>query len=526
MQIIRKCVLLGFTFLSLCLMTGCKGQQENSIENLDTGKTELLPDSTEGIEKEETKNDSEILPQMNQEETVFKKIETAKVSSAESIKKKILKQLGQESVKTVYTKKYQEAASVVIHQQKEKQSYTLESPLFLLDPYGTIHNGLYLYYSSEEPCQVNYSIYVDHDAIPTFHGTLSTSEVLGTEQEGLIVGLMPGMKNYLVLTETDETGETLRTRVTCIDFASLEVTTQVLLTEEAQNLTEATENSMYLLLTDETANKPSIRFLDEANVKRLEIELQQPTNLEVEVAKQGLIFPKDVNTLIVMNRLGEVVRFLPIGEYKYRRGLTYNESTNCVYLIATPNTKKETSEIILSVNLETGESTTIFDSSVITEQTGIVANFESLDFYNEHQLLVNSEVTSSIFCIDIRMGANELKYIISDNPEWNKTDFVVFQGIGNFESLKNQKQIEVDTKDKRLIEGQYYMTMINQLDNKNVYYKIFVDENTQTFTLANMEDVNESPYTGYQLESEENFFYKVELFDFGEFKETSIFKFD
>lgn len=556
MQIIRKCVLLVVTLTSLFMITGCKvqqadlledseSQQEVPLENdenkqeeethriegdetIDTEEIELLPDSNEAMEEEETQSDSEIQSEMNQEEKEFKKIEAVKYSSAESIKKKILKQIGQESVKTVYTKKYQEAANTVINKQKEKQSYTLESPLLLLDPYGTIQNGLYLYYSSEEPCLVNYTIYVDHDAIPTFHGTLSTSEVLGAEQEGLIVGLIAGMKNYLVLTELDETGETLRTKAMCIDFTSLEVTNQVLFAEETQNLIEVTQDSMELLLTDETADKPSIRFLDEAKVKRLEIGLQQPTNLEVVIANQCLVFPKDAKTLIVMNPLGNVVQFLSLDEYRYKRGLIYNESTNCVYLIAELDTKEETTEVILSVNLETAECTTIFDSFTITEQTGIAVTFESLGFYNDHELLVNSEVTSSIFCINILEGANVIKYVISNEVEWKGTylEELVYQGIGSFESLKNQKQIAVDTNDKRLIEGQYYVTMTNQLEDKTVYYRIFVDENTKTFTLANMEDINEDLFAGYQLDLEETSFYKVVPFDFGVFRSKSITQFE
>ena len=83
-----------------------------------------------------------------------------------------------------------------------------------------------------------------------------------------------------------------------------------------------------------------------------------------------------------------------------------------------------------------------------------------------------------------------------------------------------QSSIQIFTDDKRLIEGQYYIIMYN---GKNGCYKIFVDENTKTFTLAEVIEFNAPEENGSVHMYQSHLIYMVNednvTGDFGEYNQ-------
>lgn len=128
-------------------------------------------------------------------------IQNVKLISTKKIQKEIQSWLKQTTLPSVSGKKYQEVANQVVMNYQQKKSYSMEQPLFLVNPYGILEDSIYIYYESETPCNLNYVIYVDHDAIPPYRGTLRSNKESGGHsiQEGLLVGFVSGMKNYLTM---------------------------------------------------------------------------------------------------------------------------------------------------------------------------------------------------------------------------------------------------------------------------------------------------------------------------------------
>ena len=84
---------------------------------------------------------------------------------------------------------------------EHRVEWTAETPLAVLDPFGTGANGLYLYFETDFPTQVEYTVHVDDERIPDYTATAadhSGREYTATHEFQLI-GLVPGEVNEVTL---------------------------------------------------------------------------------------------------------------------------------------------------------------------------------------------------------------------------------------------------------------------------------------------------------------------------------------
>lgn len=513
MQVKKITVILGIAAM-LVAMIGCSKSSQNDnqppVEEIDEEQQEdtleapvgEVPEKSESEEESESANDSsesvdeEEEQEDSQDEERSELIEITDVEyvTAGAIQKKVLKKLGKDSVKTVYSEKYQMAVDEVLEKYKSKAEYTLEQPLLLMNPYGTMENGLYLYYQSEQCCNVQYQIFVENEAIPDYEAVLysGVEQEMVTQHEGLIVGMMPGMKNYLTIRELDENGDVLRSKVFCINLESMEKEGQVIFSQERMEADDNLAEGMYCLMSDSASESNEITLVDNYGIRRLTITVDNAVNCELEIIDGYLMYPNNSNTFVVVDRLGKATHIYSLGDYQYEAGLRYNEMTGYVYMIATDTLRESTKDIILSLNLGNGELQVIYDcAGLISKEDGETYTLDSLDFFDDMKLMVNSPELSSVICIAKSEVGYAIQYIVSEKDIWKDTDYAecVYQAIGSFSPFSGQKQIQINTQDKRLIEGQYYITMLNESESGTSYYKIFVDENTKTFTMADRIDL-------------------------------------
>ena len=71
-----------------------------------------------------------------------------------------------------------------------------------LNPFGTGSNGLYLYFETDLPTRVEYTIHVDDERIPDFTATAadSSGDEYSTVHEFQMIGLVPGETNEVTMT--------------------------------------------------------------------------------------------------------------------------------------------------------------------------------------------------------------------------------------------------------------------------------------------------------------------------------------
>lgn len=92
--------------------------------------------------------------------------------------------------------------------KSSEMDWTAETPLAVLNPYGTGSNGLYLYFETELDTQVAYTIHVEDETISDYTATAARQDgrSYGRTHEFQLIGLVPGMTNEVTLTITGSWG--------------------------------------------------------------------------------------------------------------------------------------------------------------------------------------------------------------------------------------------------------------------------------------------------------------------------------
>lgn len=86
-------------------------------------------------------------------------------------------------------------------EQKIRTDWQADSPLAVINPYGTGSNGLYLYFSTDYAASVRYTISVENDRISDFTATAREADgkTYTRSHEIQLIGLVPGEINTVTL---------------------------------------------------------------------------------------------------------------------------------------------------------------------------------------------------------------------------------------------------------------------------------------------------------------------------------------
>ena len=96
----------------------------------------------------------------------------------------------------IYTTDDQTNVSDELRSLRESGSYTLDSPLIVAEPYGTNTPGLYLWFTTDTPATISYTVSAEgcSDFPRELYGDSST------EHEYLLIGIVPYTLNTITLT--------------------------------------------------------------------------------------------------------------------------------------------------------------------------------------------------------------------------------------------------------------------------------------------------------------------------------------
>lgn len=445
-------------------------------------------------------------------------------------------------VENVYTADFQQMRQEQLIAERDEEPRTIDNIYVKDDPYATNTRSLYVYFTTEQPATVSYTVaaegYPDFSA-DAYEGVDGAT----TEHEFLVLGLLPDLTNTITLTITDETGGTTE-RVIEREGLGLLGTEEVRLEQPVQPA-EGTDlgNGLYAILGNDSDDQDFMFYYDANGVLRGEVPILFYRSHRLLFDDDGLMwFSASTEKMAAMDRLGRLVKILDLGDrYILHHDYAFDADQNLV-LLATELNRSDgcVQDQIVKLDTDTGKVTPLLDMGdmfpeykMSTDHAGIDESdlsatgkwdwihFNTIQMLPDGSALLSARETSTIIKIDDLEGTPTLDYMIGEPSVWAGTpqedDFLT--KVGDFPDTGGQHSITY-VDDPALPDGQYYLymfdnnygsaqtrpdfdwTVIDGIVTKysiategaySQYRRYLVDENAGTYTEVNAFDVPYSP---------------------------------
>lgn len=445
-------------------------------------------------------------------------------------------------IENVYTADFQQMRQEQLIAERDEEPRTIDNIYVKDDPYATNTRSLYVYFTTEQPATVSYTVaaegYPDFSA-DAYEGVDGAT----TEHEFLVIGLLPDVTNTITLTITDETGGTVE-RVIEREGLGLLGTEEVRLEQPVQPA-EGVDlgNGLYTILGNDSDDQDFMFYYDANGVLRGEVPILFYRSHRLLFDDDGLMwFSASTEKMAAMDRLGRLVKILDLGDrYILHHDYAFDADQNLV-LLATELNRSDgcVQDQIVKLDTDTGKVTPLLDMGdmfpeykMSTDHAGIDESdlsatgkwdwihFNTIQMLPDGSALLSARETSTIIKIDDLEGTPTLDYMIGEPSVWAGTpqedDFLT--KVGDFPDTGGQHSITY-VDDPALPDGQYYLymfdnnygsaqtrpdfdwTVIDGIVTKysiategaySQYRRYLVDENAGTYTEVNAFDVPYSP---------------------------------
>lgn len=445
-------------------------------------------------------------------------------------------------VENVYTADFQQMRQEQLIAERDEEPRTIDDIYVKDDPYATNTRSLYVYFTTEQPATVSYTVaaegYPDFSA-DAYEGVDGAT----TEHEFLVLGLLPDLTNTITLTITDETGGTTE-RVIEREGLDLLGTEEVRLEQPVQPDEGADlGNGLYAILGNDSDDQDFMFYYDANGVLRGEVPILFYRSHRLLFDDDGLMwFSASTEKMAAMDRLGRLVKILDLGDrYILHHDYAFDADQNLV-LLATELNRSDgcVQDQIVKLDTDTGKVTPLLDMGdmfpeykMSTDHAGIDESdlsatgkwdwihFNTIQMLPDESALLSARETSTIIKIDDLEGTPTLDYMIGEPSVWAGTpqedDFLT--KVGDFPDTGGQHSVTY-VDDPALPDGQYYLymfdnnyglaqtrpdfdwTVIDGIVTKysiategaySQYRRYLVDENAGTYTEVNAFDVPYSP---------------------------------
>lgn len=445
-------------------------------------------------------------------------------------------------VENVYTVDFQQMRQEQLIAERDEEPRTIDNIYVRDDPYATNTRSLYVYFTTEQPTTVSYTVaaegYPDFSA-DAYEGVDGAT----TEHEFLVLGLLPDLTNTITLTITDETGGTTE-RVIEREGLGLLGTEEVRLEQPVQPDEGADlGNGLYAILGNDSDDQDFMFYYDANGVLRGEVPILFYRSHRLLFDDDGLMwFSASTEKMAAMDRLGRLVKILDLGDrYILHHDYAFDADQNLV-LLATELNRSDgcVQDQIVKLDTDTGKVTPLLDMGdmfpeykMSTDHAGIDESdlsatgkwdwihFNTIQMLPDGSALLSARETSTIIKIDDLEGTPTLDYMIGEPSVWAGTpqedDFLT--KVGDFPDTGGQHSVTY-VDDPALSDGQYYLymfdnnygsaqtrpdfdwTVIDGIVTKysiategaySQYRRYLVDENAGTYTEVNAFDVPYSP---------------------------------
>ena len=416
-------------------------------------------------------------------------------------------------------------------------TWTATTPLAVLNPFGTASNALYLYFQTDMPTEVSYTIHVEDESIPDY--TAEAMDASGQEytrtHEFQIIGLVPGKTNEVTMTISGSWGNARQIVSFTVDMPEtrsgyatrLEVTDGDSEAAQAEGLFAMMRVNGYLGYGF---------FYDDAGVLRYEMVLEGFGLDRLLFDGDEIVTCVSSSKLARINGLGRVTQVYDLDGYELHHDIGFGADGE-VLALAEVAEGETVEDRVLSIDLETGDVTEILDFTQVMkgyfDMTRPVSptddffwqagewdwiHLNSLQYMEEDDsLIVSSRETSTIIKVANIHSEPAVEWLAGDSRFWADTPYagLCLTQVGDFVPQYGQHCVELLDRES---DGVYTLAVYNnnywslnsrddfELDvadsvGTDLYgdgtetsqvYIYRIDENAGTFELASSFDV---PYS-------------------------------
>ena len=438
----------------------------------------------------------------------------------------------------IYEANYQKDKKTQIETLKKKRKYTMKSPLLVENPYGTISNGLYIFFRTKRERSFEYK--VSTEGYPDYKAKLNNgrNNNLSTEHEYMLLGAIPGEKNVITLYKLNKKGK--RVRSVKFRFVPEKIKNDYGYQKQVEDgkSHQKLSNGLYVMfrndITKSSGGICTVMFDNEGVVRCIIPIINYRTN-RLLFDKEGMYLEVSRNKIVRMEPTGYVNRIYDTGIYNLHHDMIFGKKNDLLVCATTRDSDVE-EDMIISVNLESGKVAEFidmkkllsdyYDNAVWGDYRGILdwIHINSLEFTSDGGLLISARETSTIIKVKEPYGSKNIDYLIGSKKFYKKTEYKtkVLKKIGKFSLQGGQHSLQV-INDESLKNGQYYLvlynnnytnstygaTLYNWRNDKNYYnqgftksgkgenvvsyyYKYLVDEKRRTVKLVDSIDVKYS----------------------------------
>lgn len=419
----------------------------------------------------------------------------------------------QKELKNIYSRSYSEKIREKLDRLQKKNNYTFDSPLWVVNPFGTNRTGLYVYLKNKNLSYLKYTITVDDKNISDFTRVLYNqgADGLSKEHEYQIIGLVPGMDNYITLELYNDLDVRIDKNVFQISTKNWETDSAARISVEEGESTSKISSGLYFQLGGK-----SVPLYDNSGVLRGEIPLIQSGGNQIELVKGDMIYGYGTEAIAKVNSLGQVLDTYSLKGYEVNQDFVY-DGFGHLLILATDKKKQSIKDVVLSLDIEKGKVKEVLDLQDIFPELKKQAqkklkdkkldwiNLNSISMADSDDIMLHSGKLNTTFRVNnVYSKKPTLVFLIGEPTIWEETDYSQLQGEqveGDGKSPLSSllKAYEVTYQgDVSLPEGQYYVYFyqngISEKKSKenSYYYEYLVDEEAKTYQLTRFFEV---PYS-------------------------------
>lgn len=344
-------------------------------------------------------------------------------------------------------------------------TWTATTPLAVLNPFGTASNALYLYFQTDMPTEVSYTIHVEDESIPDY--TAEAMDASGQEytrtHEFQIIGLVPGKTNEVTMTISGSWGNARQIVSFTVDMpetrsgyaTQLEVTDGISEAAQAEGLFAMMRVNGYLGYGF---------FYDDAGVLRYEMVLEGFGLDRLLFDGDEIVTCVSSSKLARIDRLGRVTQVYSLDGYELHHDIGFGADGE-VLALAEVAGDETVEDRVLSIDLETGDVAEILDFTQVmkgyfdmTRPVGPTDDFfwqagewdwihlNSLQYMPEDDsLIVSSRETSTIIKVANIHSEPAVEWLAGDSRFWEDTPYadLCLTPVGDFVPQYGQHCVEL-----------------------------------------------------------------------------------